>query len=959
MSNIKAYVEDHIVTAEGWEVHGHSDMIPPFNFLITDDPDEALDLMGKIVSQNEIVGMDTETNSLEWEMPTTSMHGFSMAGENSALYVHGRACLNSKVLDYLSWLVNNHQTAWYNINYDLHILEKHGVVYEWNGMAHDVYIMARLNNRGDNFSDGGLKGTAFTYLDHENLPSFKKYLNKYKGDINEIPMEILGRYGAFDARITYDLFIPIRKILQTEIVYGRDRSLWDFYTEVHLRATEGTYRMERNGMYIDTDFLTKVDAEALVVIEDTGAFWQKATGCNMNSSRQKGHFFFDVMGHKSNKKTASGKASTEAGIMRDLALDGDIWAGIYIHTIAPANKIRSTYTKPILDRTNRIGVPWIHGSFSIPRARTGRTACVPTTSQALTESGWKSYHDLNIGDKIMGFDILKEEYTWTNVKNIHVGRDYVGLIKTNRGHETRYNKGIYCTGNHRWVIKHKQSNIIGFGYAENKNQYYNTLLQNDTKFPEPSSSILNPEQAFLYGWYLTDGWKIETSSGRVAMETHLVKERSIKFIEDNCSGYTKSEYENKTRFYFGVNEFDTVYSTAKNMTPSELIMNLSQHARQSMLSAMLEADGSKRKNNERYDRFACERGGNKRVNEYFEVLATSLGIIWTATNKVLPSKKYFMSYNLHKSTERYKQDNKWRPEHETTVWCPETSCGTWIMKQGDEVVITGNSSDPNLQNIPAKGKWGKLMRQAFSAPDGYKFLRVDYSQLELRVLAHFTKDPVWMDMFFAGGDPHQLTGDTVGVTRDQAKVVNFGIIYGMSGKALMMNMKEWGAGNISEQEANEIIDTYFGKFPATRMWMDSVKKWARELGYVQTILGRKRWLPDITSHNTYDRSRAERQAVNTIIQGSAADIMNMGIVNCAELVDNYNAYALLTEDHRPMLLADVVHDEVGIYVPINKHTDALAQRVSKALTTAGEHVGLRVPLIAEPQLGDNWMEVKE
>lgn len=638
---MRVNVDDHIVTAEGWEVLGHSSMIPPFNFLITDDPAIAQEHMMNMEESGDVIGIDTETNALEWEMPTTEMHGFSMATKDLAIYVYGRASNDKDILAHLQDIINHCETTWYNISYDLHILEKYDVHYNWNGKAHDVYIMSRLNNRGDNFSDGGLKGTAYTYLNHENLPTIKYLLGKYENSINNIPIEELGRYAAFDARISYDLHFPLKNILSKEEILGKNgKTLWDYYTDVHLKATEGTFRMEENGMYIDVPFLEQVDKDAKKVVEETGQFWEKVTGCNMNSSVHKGYFFFNVMGHKVTKKTSTGKASTEANVLKELALSGDVWAGLYANTIAPANKLRSTYTQPILRRVAKIGNPWVHGSFSIPRARTGRAA----------------------------------------------------------------------------------------------------------------------------------------------------------------------------------------------------------------------------------------------------------------------------------------------------------------------------SSDPNLQNIPVKGKWGKLMRQAFSAPEGYKFCRVDYSQLELRVLAHFTKDPAWTEMFFANGDPHQLTAETVGVTRDQAKVVNFGIIYGMSPKALAGNMKEWGAGNISEAQAEEIINTYFANFVETSIWMDRVKSYARKLGYVQTILGRRRWLPDITSKNTYDRGRAERQAVNTVIQGSAACIMNTGIINTIDVIDTYNNYA---RDNMPMMLADVVHDEIGVYIPINKYTEGLSNRVGKALEKAGVDVGLRVPLVAEPQLGDNWAEVKE
>jgi DNA polymerase-1 len=225
-----------------------------------------------------------------------------------------------------------------------------------------------------------------------------------------------------------------------------------------------------------------------------------------------------------------------------------------------------------------------------------------------------------------------------------------------------------------------------------------------------------------------------------------------------------------------------------------------------------------------------------------------------------------------------------------------------------------SSSDPNLQNIPVRGEQGKEIRQAFVAPPGYELLSADYSQIDLRVLAHLSQDPELLKTFHHDGDIHTDTAIRLfGVEKDKvtpdmrrlAKTVNFGVIYGMSGYGLEQ------ATEFSREEAEKFITAYFEKYPHVREYMEGTKKQARELGYVQTILGRRRSIPEINSSNRNLREAAERMAINMPVQGTSADIIKVAMVKLDQEMAKRNLKS-------SMLLQ--VHDELIFEVPKTKWT---------------------------------------
>ena len=265
------------------------------------------------------------------------------------------------------------------------------------------------------------------------------------------------------------------------------------------------------------------------------------------------------------------------------------------------------------------------------------------------------------------------------------------------------------------------------------------------------------------------------------------------------------------------------------------------------------------------------------------------------------------------------------------------------------VAATGrlSSNNPNLQNIPIRSEKGREIRKAFiSRGEGFKLMAADYSQIELRIIAALSNDKNMIEAFKNGDDIHAATASKVfntpinEVTRDQrssAKAVNFGIIYGQSAFGLAQNL------NISRTEAKQIIDSYFAQYPTIKGYMDDAIKSAREKGYVETIMKRRRYLEDINSANAIVRGFAERNAVNAPIQGSAADVIKIAMINVFKAMGDHQLKS-------KMLLQ--VHDEL-VFDVHESEIDLMKSLVKKEMESAVE---LNVPLDVEIEIGDNWLD---
>lgn len=268
-----------------------------------------------------------------------------------------------------------------------------------------------------------------------------------------------------------------------------------------------------------------------------------------------------------------------------------------------------------------------------------------------------------------------------------------------------------------------------------------------------------------------------------------------------------------------------------------------------------------------------------------------------------------------------------------------------------DVAATGrlSSVDPNLQNIPIKGSWGTEIRKAFVAPDGYLLLSLDYSQIELRILAHLAQDPGMIEIFQSGEDIHTSTAAKIfntkaeEVSKDQrrsAKTINFGLMYGMGPHALAQDLK------ITFSQAQLFIKAYFDAFPKVKHYMDSVVEFGTKHGYVETIMGRKRFLPELQSHEPRLRSAGVRMAINMPCQGTQAEMIKKAMVTIDSKIsrDHISGISMILQIHDDLLF-EVREDLVGEWVPI----------IRKEMIDA---LPLSVPIDVGVNVGKSWGEMK-
>ncbi len=262
------------------------------------------------------------------------------------------------------------------------------------------------------------------------------------------------------------------------------------------------------------------------------------------------------------------------------------------------------------------------------------------------------------------------------------------------------------------------------------------------------------------------------------------------------------------------------------------------------------------------------------------------------------------------------------------------------------VASTGrlSSSDPNLQNIPVRSEQGRRIRQAFIAEPSHKLIAADYSQIELRIMAHLSEDEGLLNAFASGQDVHSATASEVfGVPVDEvssehrrrAKAINFGLIYGMSAFGLAKQLE------IGRNEAQEYVDLYFERYPGVKRYMDEIREKAREQGYVETVFGRRLYLPEINARNAQRRQYAERTAINAPMQGTAADIIKKAMIACDQW---------LLEQPKIGRMIMQVHDELVFEINESQLKTA-EQNIAQIMNSVAD---LKVPLVVDIGIGDNW-----
>jgi DNA polymerase-1 len=255
-----------------------------------------------------------------------------------------------------------------------------------------------------------------------------------------------------------------------------------------------------------------------------------------------------------------------------------------------------------------------------------------------------------------------------------------------------------------------------------------------------------------------------------------------------------------------------------------------------------------------------------------------------------------------------------------------------------------SSNDPNLQNIPVRTAEGRRIREAFIASPGNVIVSADYSQIELRIMAHLSEDPAMLRAFASGEDIHRATAAEIfGVSLDEvqaeqrraAKVINFGLIYGMSAFGLAGNL------GIERAAAQMYMEKYFNRFAGVKRFMDDLRQQAKSHGFVETVFGRRLWLPEINSPNGPRRQAAERAAINAPMQGTAADLIKLAMIAVQDWLDREKLKSLMVMQ---------VHDELVLDVPENE-LEQVKQTLPQLMAGVAQ---LKVPLVADLGFGPNW-----
>jgi DNA polymerase-1 len=327
----------------------------------------------------------------------------------------------------------------------------------------------------------------------------------------------------------------------------------------------------------------------------------------------------------------------------------------------------------------------------------------------------------------------------------------------------------------------------------------------------------------------------------------------------------------------------------------------------------------------------------------------------TATGQISTSKDILQELALHYEIAQliidYRELDKLKSTYSDSLPTQIAADGRIHGKLNQTVAATGrlSSTDPNLQNIPIRTELGRQIRRAFVPEHGNKLISADYSQLELRILAHLTHDEIMVEAFRKGEDIHNKTAQLVFGAKTEAelkekrrlaKIVNFGIAYAVEAFGLSQRV------GISRTEAKEVIENYYRTYKGIKKFIDETPQIAREKGYVTSIFGRRRYFPSINDKNFNVRSRAEREAINMPVQGSASDIVKIAMLK----VD-----AALKKEKLQTKMIMQVHDELLFESPENE-TEKAMEIIKREMESAVE---LDIPLIVEIGAGNNWMSVRK
>jgi len=972
------------------------------------------------------VAIDTETQGLDWlskdflvvsysvgvsenkgfqvrlyREGTEEDHDFTIEKNGKEVFVKRSEFFDSKIDALKKLLLSTSKKYMMNGNFDCHAFDalfkrERNECINVNNYVMDLQVAAHLLEENV-FKMASLDELQAAFTD---MPTgYKQSFEEEYGyeNVLGIPDNPLSDYACKDAIVTYKIGMVLAEKLKAE------PKLLRYFVNLAMPVVKNTlYELEKNGVTIDSEGIPK----ALESVKKRMDDFEKAAFKSAPVEFRKKHIqgkglkltrrdevvsvlLFTKEGFNLNprKTTKSGNPSIDSE-SRDLLLEGRISAKarLFLKSYGEWSDLHTLYTRYLKGFEKHIKSDGrVHSRYSITSAVTGRTACVPMDAEMLTIHGWKKWNQLKIGELAIGYNVQTGRIVLTELKDLHFGKEAIGTLYYRHGKMRRI--GVNCTKNHKWIVG--TDLIKGFVTAEDAEKTrgggYHLILSSG--IPADFGTYISTDDdyvgAALVGWALTDGDINRTSSGRYYLEVKLKKQRSVRKFREQMQGrsYSISLYSNgATRFGVGVEVFDRIWTRVMRAgSIVSYIVSLSPKARREMWDAMIEADGTIRRyggGKSCYPGFKERENyafGNKvelspykpNVGEAFSALSVLMGKALKYKYREIKGKKPFVDWEISEMRNKYpKYVYGTEPED---VWCPETSTGTWIVKQNGVVGITGNSSSPNMQNNPKRSRSAEIIRRLIIAPKGYVLLAVDASQAELRWIAHTSGDKEMIRVFLSDEDIHTNTAkglvsklwDSLDSkerekARRNAKAGNFGLIYGMMVHGFVNYAKSEYGIDLSIEKAEEWIRSFFRLYPGIRRYHKRAIDFCRRRGYVESQLGRRRRLPEINSTDSYLVSRAEKQAVNHPIQSPSSDVT---------LLAGSELKRKNLIDPAEILMVLFVHDELIFEVVDDSN---VIKKYVKIIKYEMEHPPLRkyfgfdfkVPFKADVKVGGNLAEMK-
>lgn len=920
----------------------------------------------------ELVSLDCETTGTNWMTDEIMCLSFSgEPGEGYTVPILKRGPATAKSFEDPVWfwdkaergdviailkdiLWSSSEKALQNGSFDIRFFERHAseehitaeTAFGWPllHLRHDTLLISRTINEN---LPAKLKPHELPALlgRHTGMPPYEEEVRKQssnKSKMAEVDDADLRYYAAADA----DAVSRLTPVLAGKLAEdGRSRWAYEHITIPMVRCCQ---EMSRRGILVDMDYFTKLCLYHVVLAEALSGKVYKAAGkeFNINSPQQVQAVLFEDFGLTPLKKTDAAvdcpTCKKNAYCSKHNATDEETLIALKerageqepvvllldaILEWRSLHKKRGTY----LDGTGGESDGFlghirpdsrIHAEFNVGGAATGRLSCVPLDTEILTTMGWKPWNELDLSETVYGYDLLNSKTVETPLLAIHRGRQKVGRLwfrpsdaKLHIDHPAR---SVRCTAQHRWVGE--QSGMIGWIESQSLPRWSTKIrLGSGIAFPAGLSKISETDAAIL-GWAITDGYEKNAArhDRRPSLAVRVIKTSSIEALELLLAKVPHSRYHIPKRqnspvlkpaeeFYLGTAEWKGIKERTGYQDLSSVesvILAMSITARQAMWNAMMEADGSR---GLRAPRFAKSKPG---VRDAFILLSLLLGYWPVTTKSTLPSGKPFWTTYLRGSP--LVQRTRWDPseqEEEEEVWCPETGAGTWFMRQGTVVVLTGNSSSPNMQNIPNDVVIPELrtmnaFRRTFIALPGYAVFDADWSQLELWVLAYKLAedfhDRSLIDLLESGRDVHSIVARHIWSeidpdlddyewqkehedVRRNAKVFSFGITYGMTVVGIQERL------HCEEAEAARLLGTYFNLVPGLPDYIEHVHQTIREGGVLETWSGRRRRFPEAAVMLSLHDKRVNnavndlyRIGVNFPIQGGGGDLHSLAHIASEE-----------------------------------------------------------------------------